>query len=68
LRVCVFQQTTTTISKKNYKYYSKYIKASTKYKNTKIVAKLNNIYKNFKIANLLQQNTKTINNKKLQNY
>ena len=53
LRVCVFRQTTTITNKKNYKYYNKYIRASTKYRNTKIVVKLNNVYKNFKIANLL---------------
>jgi len=41
---------------------------STERKNTKIVAELNNIYKNFKIADLLQQNTRTVDNRKLQNY
>jgi len=68
LRTCAFQQTTIIISEKSHKCYNKYVRAFTKRENTKIIAKLNNVYENFKIANLSQQNTKNINDKKSQNF
>lgn len=58
------------MSEKNHKCYSKYIMSKTfiKNENTKIIIKLNNAYENFKIANLLRENAKVVNDEKSRNF
>lgn len=58
------------MSEKSHRCYNKYVRLETsiEQKDTKIIAKLNNAYENFKIANLLEHNTRVVNDEKSRNY
>jgi len=53
------------MSEKSHRCYNKYVmlEASTKQRDAKIIVELNNAHENFKIANLLEHNTRTINDR-----